>query len=208
MSSSEFCRFHASFGNLPDVWCVSGLKGNRRDVMSIEIEVVSGDGGWPRAKKLLDEVWPPAEMDRLSWGHVKWAHADLRVLIETEDGTLACHAGIFFRTVTWNGQKVHIGGVGGVATRADYRRRGYASIALDAAVHTLRDHDAAQFALLFCEPRNFEFYQSRGWQPFTGAVYAEQPNGRISFDVMAPFVLDLKRRAPSLGTLDLCGLPW
>jgi hypothetical protein len=26
--------------------------------------------------------------------------------------------------------------------------------------------------------------------------------------VMAPFVLDLKRRAPTLGTLDLCGLPW
>ena len=143
--------------------------------MSIEIEIVSGDGGWPRAEKLLDAVWPPAEMAKLSWGHVKWADADLRVLIETDDGVLACHAGIFFRTVTWNGQKVHIGGLGGVATRPDCRRRGYASIALDAAVHTMRDHDVAQFALLFCEPHNFEFYQSRGWHPFTGAVYAEQP---------------------------------
>jgi len=176
--------------------------------MSIEIEVVSGDEAWPRAEKLLDAVWPPAGMDQLSWGHVKWAHADLRVLIETDDGTLACHAGIYFRTVTWNGQQVHIGGIGGVATHADCRRRGYASIALDAAAQTMRDHDAAQFALLFCEPHNFEFYQSRGWQPFTGAVYAEQPEGRIRFEVMAPFVLDLKRRAPTLGTLDLCGLPW
>jgi aminoglycoside 2'-N-acetyltransferase I len=176
--------------------------------VSIEIEIVSGDGGWPRAEKLLDAVWPPAEMAKLSWGHVKWAHADLRVLIETDDGVLACHAGIYFRTVTWNGQKVHIGGLGGVATRIDCRRRGYASIALDAAVHTMRDHDVAQFALLFCEPHNFEFYRSRGWQPFTGAVYAEQPEGRIRFDVMTPFVLDLKRRAPTLGTLDLCGLPW
>ncbi len=176
--------------------------------MSIEIEIVSGDGGRPRAEKLLNAVWPPAEMAKLSWGHVKWAHADLRVLIETDDGALSCHAGIFFRTVTWNGQKVHVSGVGQVATRPDCGRRGYASIALDAAVHTMRDHDAAQFAVLFCEPHNFKFYQSRGWQPFTGAVYAEQPEGRIRFDVMAPFVLDLKRRAPTLGTLDLCGLPW
>jgi aminoglycoside 2'-N-acetyltransferase I len=175
--------------------------------MSIEIEVVSGDGGWPRAEKLFDTVWPQAGMEKLSWGHVKWAHADLRVLIETDDDVV-CHVGIYFRTVTWNGQKVHIGGIGGVATHPDHRRRGCASIALDAAAQTMRDHDTAQFALLFCEPHNFEFYQSRGWQPFTGDIYAEQPEGRIRFQAMAPFVLDLKRRAPTLGTLDLYGLPW
>jgi aminoglycoside 2'-N-acetyltransferase I len=176
--------------------------------VSIEIELVSGDEGWQRAEGLLEAVWPPAEMATLSWGHVKWAHADLRVLIETDDGELACHAGIYFRTVTWNGRKVHIGGIGGVATRADKRRRGYASIALNAAVHTMRDHDAAQFALLFCEPHNFEFYRSRGWQPFGGTVFAEQPEGKIRFEAKAPFVLELKRPAPTLGTLDLCGLPW
>lgn len=176
--------------------------------MSIEIEILNGDHSWPRAEELLDAVWPPAEMDQLSWGHVKWAHADLRVLIETDDGELACHAGIHFRTVTWNGQKVHIGGIGGVATHPAYRRRGYASIALNAAAQTMRHHDAAQFALLFCEPHNFEFYQSRGWQPFAGAIYAEQPEGRIRFEAMTPFVFDLKRRAPTLGTIDMCGMPW
>lgn len=176
--------------------------------MSIEIEVVSGGESWPQVEELLDTVWPPADVEKLSWGHVKWADADLRVLIETDDSVLACHTGIFFRTVTWNGQKVHIGGIGGVATHPDHRRRGYASVALGAAVQTMRDHDAAQFALLFCEPHNFEFYQTRGWQRFGGTIYAEQPEGRIRFEVMAPFVLDLKRRAPTLGTLDLCGLPW
>ena len=60
-----------------------------------------------------------------------------------------------FGTVTWNGRKVHIGGIGGVATRADSRRRGYASIALNAAVQTMREHEGAtDFALLFCEPHN------------------------------------------------------
>jgi len=176
--------------------------------MSIEIEIVNGDQSWSRAEALFETVWPQAEMKNLSWGHVKWAHADLRVLIEADEGALACHTGIFFRTVIWNGQKVHIGGIGGVATRPDCRRRGYASVAIGAAVQTMRDHDAAQFALLFCEPHNFEFYQSRGWQPFTGEIYAEQPEGRIRFEAMAPFVFDLKRRAPQRGTIDLCGLPW
>jgi aminoglycoside 2'-N-acetyltransferase I len=176
--------------------------------MSIEIEVVSGDEGRSQAEELLDAVWPPAEMGKLAWGHVKWADPDLRVLIGTEDGTLACHVGIFFRTVTWNGQKVHVGGIGGVATRANHRRRGYASIALEAAAQTMRHHDAAQFAILFCEPHSAEFYQSRGWHLFTGTVHAEQPGGKIRFDVMKPMVLDLKRRAPTLGTLDMCGLPW
>jgi GNAT superfamily N-acetyltransferase len=176
--------------------------------MSIEIEIVSGDKSGPRADELLDAVWPPAGADKLPWGHVTWADADLRVLIDTDDGELACHTGIFFRTATWNGQKVHIGGIGGVATRADCRRRGYASIALEAAVHTMRDHDTAQFALLFCEPSMSEFYRSRGWHAFGGTIYAEQPEGRIRFDVMVAMVLDLKRRAPTLGTLDLNGLPW
>lgn len=176
--------------------------------MGIEIDLVSGDEGWPRAEGLLEAAWPAAESAKRSWGHVKWANADLRVLIETDDGEPACHVGIYFRTVTWNGQNVHIGGIGGVATHPDFRRRGYASIALNAAAQTMRDHDAAQFALLVCEPHNFEFYRSRGWQPFTGILYAEQPEGRIRFEAMAPFVLDLKRRAPTLGTLDLCGLPW
>ena len=176
--------------------------------MSIEIEIVNGGQSGPLVERLFAQSSADEKGGDAAWRHVKWADPDLRVLIDAPDGELACHTGIFFRTATWNGQKVHIGGIGQVATRPECRRRGYASIALEAAVHTMRDHDAAQFALLFCEPHMSEFYQSRGWHAFTGAVYAEQPEGRIRFEVMAPMVLDLKRRAPTLGTLDLCGLPW
>jgi hypothetical protein len=62
--------------------------------------------------------------------------------------------------------------------------------------------------MLFCEPDKFAFYEARGWHPFTGEVYAEQPEGRVRFDVMAPFVFDFTPRAPRNGTIDLCGLPW
>ncbi|MCA6124782.1 GNAT family N-acetyltransferase [Bradyrhizobium sp. WSM 1704] len=176
--------------------------------MSIEIDILNGDASWPRAKPLLEAVWRRDSAEKQPWADIEWARADLRVLLDApDDGGLACHVGIHFRTITWNGHKVHVGGIGGVSTRADCRRRGYASLALEAAVHTIRANDAVKFAILFCEPHNFAFYQARGWHPFTGEVRCEQPSGPIIFDVMAPFVTDIVR-APRQGKIDLCGLPW
>lgn len=179
--------------------------------MSIEIDVLNGDASWPRVEPLMEAVWPDHVMAKLSWKDVKWAHADLRVLIDAPEEVskpgLACHVGVYFRTVMCNGRNVHIGGIGGVATREDCRGRGLAGIALGAAIQTLRAHEAVRFALLFCEPHNIAFYQARGWHPFTGEIYAGQPKGRIRFGAMAPFVFDISR-APRDGTIDLCGLPW
>ena len=78
--------------------------------MSIEIDVLNGDASWPRVEPLMNAVWPTDAVEKLSWGRVKWAHADLRVLIEAPEESpkpgLACHVGIYFRTATWNGRKV------------------------------------------------------------------------------------------------------
>jgi len=179
--------------------------------MSIEIDVLNGDASWPRAEPLMKAVWTAHVVEKLSWGHVKCAHADLRVLIDApEDAAepgLACHVGIFFRDATWDGRKVHIGGIGGVSTRADCRGRGYATLGLNAAIATMRDHEAIRFAMLFCEPHNEAYYQARGWHRFQGEVYAEQPQGRVRFEAMAPFVFDFTRK-PRDGVIDLCGLPW
>jgi aminoglycoside 2'-N-acetyltransferase I len=188
---------------MPDPW-----PGNE---MSIEIDVLNGNASWPKVKPLMDAVWPPHMVEKLSWRHIKWAHADLRALIDApEDAALpglACHVGIHFRDALWDGRKVHIGGIGGVATRADCRGRGYATVALNAAIRTLRDHEAVRFALLFCEPHNYAFYEARGWHAFKGEVHAEQPGGKIRFEAMAPYVFDFTRK-PRDGIIDLCGLPW
>jgi aminoglycoside 2'-N-acetyltransferase I len=175
--------------------------------MNIEIDVLNGDASWSMAEPLLKAVWPRDVLEKLPWGHIVFAHADLRVLIEAPEGGLACQVGIYFRTLICNGRKFHVGGIGGVATRDDCRARGYASIALNAAIQTMRHHEAIAFALLFCEPHNFAFYQARGWHPFKGEIHAEQPEGRIRLDVLAPFVFDIGR-APREGSIDLCGLPW
>ena len=175
--------------------------------MSIEIDVLNGDASWPMAEPLLNAVWPPDVVERLARAGIVFAHADLRVLVQAEPEGLVCHVGIYRREVTWNGRKVRAGGIGGVATREDFRRRGYASIALNAAIQTLKDEGSTDFALLFCQPHNAPFYVGRGWKPFDGEMYAGPPEGRVRFDAIAPHVYDIKR-APRQGTIDLCGLAW
>ncbi len=174
--------------------------------MAIELEIMTGDAAWPATKPLHDMVWPQDVMRRLPWGHIEFAHADLRVLVEN-DGQVVCHAGIYWRDAVWNGNKIRIGGIGGVMTHPDFRRRGLASLALTAATHTLKEERATDFAMLFCEPDNAEFYRKRGWKLFTGEVFAEQAGQRERFDLLQPHVFYLKR-APHEGELDLRGLPW
>lgn len=175
--------------------------------MSIEINVLNGEAGWPLAKPLFDAIWPPQVVEKLPWAGVTFAHAELRVLIQNEAEDVLCHVGLYRRLMTWNGHTIRAAGIGGVLTREDVRRRGYASIALDAAIQTLRDEGSIPFALLFCEPHNAPFYRARGWKLFDGEVYVEQPQGRIRFEAMAPYVYPLKH-APEKGVIDLCGLPW
>ena len=120
---------------------------------------------------------------------------------------MVCHVGIYRREVTWNGRKVRAGGIGGVLTR-----RTAAAAAMPASRSMQRSRPcgtegATDFALLFCEPHNVPFYTARGWKPFDGEIYAEQPEGRVRFEAIAPYVYGIKR-APLQGTIDLCGLPW
>jgi aminoglycoside 2'-N-acetyltransferase I len=175
--------------------------------MSIEIDVLNGDESWPMAKPLFDAVWPREVVETLPWGRFVFAYPELRLVVQADLEGVVCHVGIQRREVKWNGRKVRAGGIGGVLTREDFRHRGYASIALNAAIQSLKDEGSTDFALLFCEPHNVAFYAGRGWKPFDGEIYAEQPEGRIRFEATAPYVFDL-RRAPRQGVIDLCGLPW
>lgn len=168
--------------------------------MSIEIDIQTGDAGWPAAKPLLTSIWPLG-------GPIEWANPGLRVMIEDPDHGLVCHVGIYHRVGTWKERKVRMGGIGGVATHPDFRRRGYAGVALTAAIQTIRDERATDFILLVCEPHHFAFYGSRGWHAFGGELYAEQKGERVRFEAMAPYVFDT-RYGPRDGVIDLCGLPW
>lgn len=184
-----------------------GSKSNMSLPAGVRIEVQPGDAAWEVARPLFNAVWPPEVRATFSWAHVVWANAERRVLVWNDANELVCHVGFYSRPAKWDGLAVKIGGIGGVITRQDSRKQGHASTAIRLAVDDMKENDGADFALLFCEPHNFAFYRGLGWRRFTGDVFAEQPEGRVRFDVMAPFVFDL-RLSPQSGVLDLCGLPW
>ncbi len=106
--------------------------------MSIEIDILNGDASWKEAEPLYNAIWPPEVVAKLPWAGVVSAHADLRVLVKDETDEVVCHVGIYRRELTWDGRKLRAGGIGGVLTREDKRRHGYATIALDAAIRTLK----------------------------------------------------------------------
>jgi hypothetical protein len=63
--------------------------------MSLEIDVLNGDASWDRTEPLHNAVFGREIVGKLPWGHIEWAHADLRALIDAPEGGLACHVGIY-----------------------------------------------------------------------------------------------------------------
>jgi aminoglycoside 2'-N-acetyltransferase I len=174
----------------------------------MRIDISPGNPSWEAAEKLLDLVWPDDVLRTLAWRDVVWDHAERRIMLRDDMAphALVCHVGLFARQVTCNDTEVTIGGVGGVGTHPARRKSGLATAAMKAAVECFAREDK-DFALLFCEPHNFAFYRNLGWHQFAGEVFVEQPQGRVRFQAMTPFVYDLKL-APRHGMIDLRGLPW
>jgi aminoglycoside 2'-N-acetyltransferase I len=172
----------------------------------VRIDIRPGDSAWEVAGPLLNAVWPPEVVATLPWGHLVTAHADRRVMV-VDGGELVSHIGLFLRSCDWDGREVQIGGIGGVVTAERQRGFGFASAGMKAAIEALAGEHHVDFGMLFCEPRNTAFYERLGWHAFGGTVFAEQPDGRIHHDSVAPFVYDIEL-APRDGTIDLRGLPW
>lgn len=90
----------------------------------MRIEIRPGDAAWEQAAPLFSAVWPPELRATFSWAHVVWANAERRVLVWSDAGELVCHVGVYARQAKWGDDTVRIGGIGGVITRQDSRKRG------------------------------------------------------------------------------------
>jgi GNAT superfamily N-acetyltransferase len=160
--------------------------------MSIEIDVLNGNEAWPIAEPLFNAVWPPEVVAKLPWAGIVFEYPELRVLVQTYWGSRhACRHLPPRPQMEWtqNARRRYRRFI----TREDKRGKGYATIALSAAIQTLKDEGSTDFAMLFCEPCNAPFYVGRGWKPFEGEIYAEQPQGRVRFEAIAPYVFGARR---------------
>jgi predicted acetyltransferase len=136
----------------------------------------------------------------------KWASADWTVMV-WEDHDMVSNVHIIERNATVVGQPVRLGGIGNVATKVEWRKRGYASAALRVAREFLFDPLKVDFGLMMCFERLVPYYEKLGWQLVAQSVLMDQPDGKrtLNFPVM---VLPVVKTDWPQGEIDLCGLPW
>lgn len=102
---------------------------------------------------------------------------------------------------------VKIGGIAGVMTPPEHRRKGYAGLALQKAKRTIFDEMGAQLGLLLCEQELVPFYTRHSWQSVDCTVQFEQPSGKTIWPHYA-MILTKSGESWNPKSIDLCGLPW
>ena len=136
----------------------------------------------------------------------QWARPDWAVMV-WEDEDLVSNVHVIVREATVGGQVVHLGGIGNIATKVEWRKRGYASEALRVAVDFLKDPLQVDFGLMIATENMVGRYAKTGWRQVAGAMMIEQPEGRRAFSIPILILPVMKMDWPQ-GMIDLQGLPW
>jgi aminoglycoside 2'-N-acetyltransferase I len=136
----------------------------------------------------------------------RWASPDYYVLLSLDE-QLAGRLGVLDRKVSVGGEIVRVGGIGGVATKPDFRHRGVASAMLAHADEFMKNDLGLEFGLLLCLHEVSPVYANMGWMVVPGpatftraGVAATYPN-----DTM---ILRLAGKTWPPGPIDMRGLPW
>ena len=172
----------------------------------VEIEIWTPGQG-PKADLELVNAWVAQVFHGEDQG-LQWSSDDWHVMVRVK-GQVVSRVGIVERTGTVNGQPVRLGGIGGVATRPEFRRRGYAQAALTTAAGFMRNGLKVEFGLLICSVKMMPYYGRLGWQPVKGPLTFDQPKGKVTFDDSTKImVLPCNKHDWPPGVIDLCGPPW
>jgi predicted acetyltransferase len=136
----------------------------------------------------------------------QWASPDFAVMV-WEGDEMVSNVHVILRTVKVGMQAVRVGGIGNVATKVEWRKRGYAGAAFQVAMDFLRDPLAVEFGLMIATENMTPHYEKRGWKVAAQTMRVEQPDGPIflGYPVM---VLPVCSQDWPEGVIDLCGLPW
>ena len=139
--------------------------------------------------------------DRLAYATPQW------YVVGTLRGALIGRVGITKRVILVSGSPLEVGGVTGVVTESDYRRRGVARQLVGKALEFLRDEQKVSLALLTCNRKVGPLYEKLGWRVIPGPTLYAQPNG----DRICPgltMVAESGSESCPEGPIDMRGLPW
>jgi predicted acetyltransferase len=160
---------------------------------------------WSQFEKARQECVVTSSLYAFLTG-TRWADPDWAVML-WEDDDMVSNVHIIERTVLVGGLPVRVGGIGNVATKIEWRKRGYATRALQVAVDFLRDPLKVDFGLMIATEKMIPSYEKRGWKVVAQSIQIEQPDGRRAFSIPVMTLPVLKQDWPE-GVIDVCGLPW
>jgi GNAT superfamily N-acetyltransferase len=115
--------------------------------------------------------------------------------------------GILRRTVAVGERDIRVGGIAGVITHSEWRRRGVTSALLKEAVGFIGHHLGCEFGLLLCRKEIVSVYAQGGWRRVDGPTRFSQPSGKQTYPG-ATMIYQCTGRPWPPGPIDLCGLPW
>ncbi len=136
-----------------------------------------------------------------------WATPDWAVMV-WEGEEMVSNVHIIERTVLVGGQPVKVGGVGNIATKIEWRKRGYATEALKVAVDFLRDPLGVEFGLMTAIEKLVPRYERTGWRVTAHSLQFEQPDGGKGAFTYPVLILPVIKSDWPLGEIDVRGLPW
>ena len=157
---------------------------------------------------LAAAVYPPETVASWPGNHLEWSDVTHCARVFDDAGALVSYAGVLVREGTRDGRPARIGGIGGVKTHPDHRRRGLAALAMGRAVEWFHERGDVDFGLLVCEPRLLGTYGRMGWREFTGTLRVLQRGTSETFTFNRVMTHTVREDAPAAGMIDLAGPPW
>jgi len=136
----------------------------------------------------------------------KWAQPDWAVMV-WEDDDMVSNVHIIERIGKVGTESIKLGGIGNIATKVEWRQRGYASAALKVAQDFLYDPLRVDFGLMIATKEMISRYKKVGWGVVAHSLMIDQPDGKMALNY-AVMVLPVCRQDWPKGPIDLCGLPW
>jgi GNAT superfamily N-acetyltransferase len=143
--------------------------------------------------------------DQFGQVRYSWAEPDYYGVLTVEE-QLAGRLAVFDREASAGSDIVRVGGIGGVATREQFRHRGIASAMLSRAAEFMKNDLRVEFGLLLCRPEVAPVYTMLGWIRVDGPTTFSQPNGTATYPNHTMILHFAEREWPP-GAIDLRRLP-
>ena len=152
-------------------------------------------------------VYPPEVAAAWPGRAIEWAAHQWGVIGWDAEGVALCYVGVILREAHWNDRAVKVGGIGGVKTHPDSRRRGLAAGAIQRCSTSSGDR-ATSISDCWFARRSWCRSTSASAGKFPGNLIVTQRQATLPFTFNLPMTIPLRLQESLGGKIDLLGPPW